>query len=500
MANDKSNTNELVSDDGTISELETLTVKRLRDGRGDALLESSAITQSYEPDDDENVETTINELMSDLEARSETINRLQFDIQQFRSRWNGLEAEIKARQEITENLNRQVADIETQLARKDKLIRKRDQAIKALKAEIRQRHERHDEAQERVAELEADIALLHRELDANRSDATQHDRELIERQEGQIASKNTEIQDLRAQLERTERYADSLRRQSREQAETAERSIAHSERLESRHTEAVQRISQLEAEVAAAHDERTRSEEQISRLHSEHAEEIRTIRFELGEAQETVAQQELIAEQLASDLVDTRGYRAELERMLTRTEASSQDKIEALEKLNAKLEAELDDYRDKLATKSDAVNCLLAELAKKTRQIESIVEIEDVLEEIDEHVSEHIVQSSSSERERITRLLIGSVEGQELRFPLFKNRLTIGRTDQNDIQLKANYVSRRHAVIVTDREATRLIDWGSKNGVFVNGTRVTEHFLNTGDIVTIGTADFRYEERPKRES
>ncbi|MDH3749670.1 MAG: FHA domain-containing protein, partial [Gammaproteobacteria bacterium] len=94
----------------------------------------------------------------------------------------------------------------------------------------------------------------------------------------------------------------------------------------------------------------------------------------------------------------------------------------------------------------------------------------------------------------------GSIDGQELRFPLFKDRQTIGRTEQNDIQLKACYVSRRHAVIVTERDRARVIDWGSKNGVFVNSKRITEHFLQNGDIMTIGTADFRYEERPKRDA
>ena len=93
----------------------------------------------------------------------------------------------------------------------------------------------------------------------------------------------------------------------------------------------------------------------------------------------------------------------------------------------------------------------------------------------------------------------GEVDGQELRFPLFKDRLTIGRTEQNDIQLKATCVSRRHAVIVTDRDTTRVIDWGSKNGVYVNSDRITEHFLKNGDAVRIGTADFRYEAFPKRD-
>jgi pSer/pThr/pTyr-binding forkhead associated (FHA) protein len=82
---------------------------------------------------------------------------------------------------------------------------------------------------------------------------------------------------------------------------------------------------------------------------------------------------------------------------------------------------------------------------------------------------------------------------------LFKKRLTIGRTADNDIQLKTSYISRRHAVVLTEGEATRVIDWGSKNGVYVNSERVTECFLANGDIVAVGNAKFRYEERPKRD-
>jgi pSer/pThr/pTyr-binding forkhead associated (FHA) protein len=269
--------------------------------------------------------------------------------------------------------------------------------------------------------------------------------------------------------------------------------------LETKLDEAITRIVELESNFLDSEVARSQLESDISELHSRHAEEIRSIRFELSEAQETAAQQELVAEQLASDLVETRGYRSELEQMLFQTESSGRTRIEALEKQNAKLVAELRDRDTKLASKSEAINSLLAELARKTQQIESIIEIEDVIQEIDGRMSARIEGQSSPERDRVTRLLIGTLEGQELRFPLFKDRLTIGRTEQNDIQLNAPYVSRRHAVVVTDHAVTRVIDWGSKNGVFVNGDRVTEHFLETGDIVTIGTAEFRYEERPKRE-
>ncbi len=118
--------------------------------------------------------------------------------------------------------------------------------------------------------------------------------------------------------------------------------------------------------------------------------------------------------------------------------------------------------------------------------------------EFDPRVFGRFDQRSTGERVRAVQVLIGTVAGRELRYPLFKDCLTIGRTRQNDIQLNAANVSRRHAVVVTDGDATRLIDWGSKNGVFVNAQRITEHFLKTGDVITIGIVKLRYECRLKR--
>ena len=155
---------------------------------------------------------------------------------------------------------------------------------------------------------------------------------------------------------------------------------------------------------------------------------------------------------------------------------------------------------DKLQTKSEAINCLLAELAKHAQAPDPVVDIEETIQEIDNRMSEQIDDRSYIERDRVTRLLIGKIGGQELRFPLFKDRLTMGRTQQNDIQLKAEHISRRHAVVVIEGDVTRVIDWGSKNGVYVNSKRIKEHFLKNGDMVGVGTAEFRYEERPKRDS
>jgi hypothetical protein len=242
--------------------------------------------------------------------------------------------------------------------------------------------------------------------------------------------------------------------------------------------------------------------DRLAKSRSEHEQELRILRFELTEASETVAQQELINEQLASDLVDTRGFKSQLEHMLTASEQHNQDRV-------AQLEAELEQIRTtnaafeaELAAKNEAIADLLEEVSGKVRQDDSLRELEAAIEELDLRMSERlqdVPQPVVGDKDRMSRVLIGKVGDQELRFPLFKKRLTIGRTQQNDIQLQAPHISRRHAVVMTEGDVTRVVDWGSKNGVYVNSHRVTEHFLASGDVVTIGDARFRYEERPKRD-
>ena len=238
----------------------------------------------------------------------------------------------------------------------------------------------------------------------------------------------------------------------------------------------------------------------LSSVRTKHEEELRILRFELTEAAETVSQQELINEQLATDLVDTRGFKNELERMLTSSEENSQAHITQLESELEQLKQINGDYELELATKNEAIADLLAKISGKTRQDESIRELEAAIEELDERMSERLQPAPVLDKDRVSRVLIGNIDNQELRFPLFKKRLTIGRTQHNDIQLQAPHISRRHAVLMTEGDATRVIDWGSKNGVYVNSSRVTEHFLASGDVVMIGDAKFRYEERPKRDS
>ena len=461
MANDKKNLKELVSDDDDpTAELETLTFPQ---DRMKVQSEVDSHTCDFEEGDDD-PDQHISELQSDLQDRSETIDRLQFDIEQLRSRWLGLETEIKAREQLTKTQQQDLDEHALQLARSRTELQERDN---------------------RIAELESRLA-----------ESQQHS---AATEAGRQASDRAQLKELKTRLENAEEYADGMRQQLQDLLNIRERSEQTREQLEAQLHEAHRRAEGLDAELSESNANIETLNEKLEGIANLHAEEIRMLRFELGEAQETVSSAELVSEQLASDLLETKGYKDDLEQMLTSNDEKNQQRIEELEKQVRKLQKESEDAERKLTTKSEAIAGLMQEIAKKSNQLDSIGEIGEAIHDLDDRMSERIENRPASDRDRVTRLLVGSIDDQELRFPLFKDRLTIGRTAENDIQLKAQYISRRHAVILAGDDATRVIDWGSKNGVFVNSERVTEHFLKNGDIVKIGTADFRYEERAKRD-
>lgn len=474
MANDKNNTNELVSDDDSTAELEALTFRQ------DYTAQEHPIRES-----DENT-CNVSHRDSD-DAR--TIGKLQYDIEQLRARWLGLEAEIKAREELNGRLNAELDDLRGALSRKDKQLKTNSRTIRSLKAEVRERHSRHQHA---IAKYEKEIAALRNAY-----------RSLPDPPDGKAAHEQDDTSGKR--LVDLEAYADTLRRKLQDVLEFQEALQNERDQLANSLSIASEKNRRLENDIAAATEAKNDRETELAAIGEKHAEEIRILRFELGAAQETVVQTEELNSQLASDLVDTRGFKNELERMLCDSDEQSQTRIAELEKELAKSTRAVTDLEQKLEARSDAINVLLAELARKSEQVESIGEIGDVISDIDVRISEQFDELDESQPaaqrapERVTRVLVGKIGAQLLRFPLFKDRLTIGRTADNDIQLNAAFISRRHAVVQADGGNTRVIDWGSKNGVFVNSARVTEHFLKNGDIVTIGNAHFRYEERTKRD-
>lgn len=78
----------------------------------------------------------------------------------------------------------------------------------------------------------------------------------------------------------------------------------------------------------------------------------------------------------------------------------------------------------------------------------------------------------------------GRDQGQ--RFTLDESLVGVGRVGGNAIQLHDTEVSRKHAVFEQTGEEYVLRDLNSSNGTFVNGTRVREKRLMSGDQVQMG--------------
>ena len=77
-------------------------------------------------------------------------------------------------------------------------------------------------------------------------------------------------------------------------------------------------------------------------------------------------------------------------------------------------------------------------------------------------------------------------------FNLPIGRAIIGRTPDNDLQIRSKFVSRHHAQVVSDRTHSVLEDLNSTNGVFIKSKRVKRQELADGDVIQLGEHKLLY--------
>ena len=68
--------------------------------------------------------------------------------------------------------------------------------------------------------------------------------------------------------------------------------------------------------------------------------------------------------------------------------------------------------------------------------------------------------------------------------------ITIGRSSENTFIIQDDTVSSNHAVIEVVDGFQALVDLGSSNGTFVNGSRISRHLLEIGDEIKFGESKF----------
>jgi len=80
------------------------------------------------------------------------------------------------------------------------------------------------------------------------------------------------------------------------------------------------------------------------------------------------------------------------------------------------------------------------------------------------------------------------------RYPVGADGLNLGRDEECEVVIADPNVSRYHARLVLHNAALWVQDAGSRNGVFVNQTRVVRHKqLSPGDTLIIGAHHFALE-------
>lgn len=70
----------------------------------------------------------------------------------------------------------------------------------------------------------------------------------------------------------------------------------------------------------------------------------------------------------------------------------------------------------------------------------------------------------------------------------FDQQVTIGRDVYNSLSLQDAEISRSHAIIFDQGNQAFIKDLNSRNGVYVNGDRVTEQSLKSGDEIIVGSS------------
>lgn len=131
----------------------------------------------------------------------------------------------------------------------------------------------------------------------------------------------------------------------------------------------------------------------------------------------------------------------------------------------------------------------------------SIFRLDSIFEQMQEHAANTVeyeapeeatapewLESARAELAAGVRKLAFYDEDRGVRlFPVKPGWTRIGRSIAADVRLDDPSVSRRHALIVSEADASlRVLDDRSLNGVFVNGELVEWGTLEDGDELTVG--------------
>lgn len=105
---------------------------------------------------------------------------------------------------------------------------------------------------------------------------------------------------------------------------------------------------------------------------------------------------------------------------------------------------------------------------------------------------EYAATASADGQADITRLFVLLDSEKPIKYPIYKETMTIGRADVADIQIDNDFLSRLHARVVSAPDGVTIEDMESKNGIRVNAKQTKRQALRHGDVIDLGRLRFRF--------
>jgi len=342
-------------------------------------------------------------------------------------------------------------------------------AVSTDRDELQQQREKHAAShRELERRLQAETASL-AQLRGDVAQSERRNAELaveLEARSASLRDAEAERAELRARLESMQAELTAQAQQHEQQAAA----LSEAERKRARH------------ETALA-----RSQEDLAELHRRvagHCEALRAVEGQrqiydsmLREREDMIDQ----AEARALEAAHRPEPDAELPRRIAALEAQLEESRSAVHALAEQLRGEQESAAA-LRAELDARPAVMAEPASET-----------IMGPASEPAP--AVEPTTASAPEVTRLLVRTSGDTGIVHKLGR-RTAIGRTPDNDLRIDEDFISRRHAVILTSAESAIVEDLNSTNGVFVNGEQVTRRELREGDLLTIGQTSFRYVLKP----
>jgi general secretion pathway protein A len=102
------------------------------------------------------------------------------------------------------------------------------------------------------------------------------------------------------------------------------------------------------------------------------------------------------------------------------------------------------------------------------------------------------LSDTTNRGEYLTKIAVRQDNKIIAEYDLFAGSVIVGRSRKNDIFIKSEFVSRRHARLTSDENGCTIVDLNSTNGVVIDEQRVHVHRLQDGDVVSLGIHELIY--------